>query len=271
MTRLLLVPLCFLAALLNAMPSCAQPSPAALAGFRQYTQAVEARLALQHRSPSGFPAAPPGALPTYEQLTPPAGVALAGAQMHHWRASAFVAGAHLADFEHLLRDLPDYPRHFAPDILRASILRASILPTTISGPPGPAFQATLRVRQKHVLTVVLDTTYDIALERLDARHGFSSSRSTSIREIASAGMPEEHVLSPGEEHGFLWAQNTYWSYREIGGNEGVPGLVLQVESVSLSRAIPTGLGWAVRPFVQSVPRESLAFTLERTALALRTR
>lgn len=265
MTRLPLVPICFLPLLLlYATPSSAQPSPAAVAGFRQYTQSVEARLALQHRSSSGFPAAPPGDRTIYEQLTPADGVLLPGAQMHHWRASTFVPGAHLADFEHLLRDLPDYPRHFAPDILRANI----------SGPPGHAFQATLRVRQKHVLTVVLDATYDIELARLDTRHGFSSSRSTRIREIASAGTPDEHTLSPGEEHGFLWAQNTYWTFREIdseaGKEQGVPGLVLQVETVSLSRAIPTGLGWAVRPFVQSIPRESLAFTLERTAQALRT-
>ena len=69
---------------------------------------------------------------------------------------------------------------------------------------------------------------------------------------------------PSEEHGFLWRLNTYWSYEERDG-----GLYMQVESVSLTRAIPTGLGWAVGPFVESVPRESLEFTLRAACNALR--
>ena len=34
--------------------------------------------------------------------------------------------------------------------------------------------------------------------------------------------------------------NTYWSYEERDG-----GLYMQVESISLTRSIPHGLGWAV--------------------------
>jgi hypothetical protein len=59
--------------------------------------------------------------------------------------------------------------------------------------------------------------------------------------------------------------NTYWAYEERDG-----GLYLQLESVSLTRDLPTGLGWAVRPFVQSVPRESLEFTLRAASAALRS-
>ena len=114
----------------------------------------------------------------------------------------------------------------------------------------------MRVRQKHVITVVMDTSYDITFGRLDARHGYSVSRSTRISEIDSPGTGRERVLSSEEEHGFLWRLNTYWSYEERDG-----GLYMQVESVSLTRSIPTGLGWAVRPYVESVPRESLEFTL----------
>jgi hypothetical protein len=72
------------------------------------------------------------------------------------------------------------------------------------------------------------------------------------------------VLGPGEEHGFLWRMNTYWSYEERDG-----GLYIQIESVSLSRSIPIGLGWAIGPFIESVPRDSLEFTLRATSDALR--
>jgi hypothetical protein len=48
--------------------------------------------------------------------------------------------------------------------------------------------------------------------------------------------------------------NTYWKERN-------GGLYMQIESISLSRPIPAILGWALRPYVESVPRESLEFTL----------
>ena len=84
------------------------------------------------------------------------------------------------------------------------------------------------------------------------------------REAVPGGTVAERALSPSEEHGFLWRLNTYWSYEERDG-----GLYMQIESVSLTRSIPTGFGWLVRPFVESVPRESLEFTLRSMCNALR--
>jgi hypothetical protein len=224
----------------------AQPSPAANAAFDAYAASVESRLDRQHRSPHDFLASVGDAV---ERLTPAAGQPLPGALLHHWRATAFAAGATPASFERLMRDFPAYPRYFAPEVLRAAILQQQ----------PDRLQAEMRVRQHHVLTVVMDTTYDIAFGRLDAQHGYSVSRSTRIDEIDAAGIP----LSPADAHGFLWRQNTYWSYEQRDG-----GLYLQVESLSLSRSIPRGLAWAVRPFVESIPRESLEFTLRATCNAL---
>jgi hypothetical protein len=120
------------------------------------------------------------------------------------------------------------------------------------------------VRQHHVLTVVMDTSYDVVFGRLDARHGYSASRSTRSAEIEGAGTAHERELRADEEHGFLWRLNSYWSYAEADG-----GLYMQIESVSLTRDIPRGLSWIVGPFVQSIPRESLEFTLSATRNALR--
>lgn len=125
-------------------------------------------------------------------------------------------------------------------------------------------EASMRVRQRHVITVVMDTAYDVDFGRLDAQYGYSISRSTRIDEIDSPGTNAERTLNADEEHGFLWRLNTYWSYEERDG-----GLYLQIEAVSLTRSIPHGLGWAVRPYVESIPRESLEFTLRSTCNALR--
>jgi hypothetical protein len=189
-----------------------------------------------------------------EQLTPSGGAALPGALLHHWRGTTFAAGAKADDFERLMKDFNAYPKHFFPQVLQARAAARQ----------GDRMQAVMRVRQRHVITVVMDTAYDISFGRLDAQHGYSVSRSTRISEIESPGTVSEHALNADDEHGFLWRQNTYWSYEERDG-----GLYMQVESLSLTRSIPTGLGWAVRPFVESVPRESLEFTLRAACNALR--
>jgi hypothetical protein len=66
-------------------------------------------------------------------------------------------------------------------------------------------------------------------------------------------------LPPGKDGGYLWRLNSYWRYFDTGR-----GVYVQCEAVSLTRDIPTGLNWLVGPFVQSVPKDSLEFTLQST-------
>lgn len=247
----------------NPLALKAEPSQAATLAFQACTAAVEHRLAMQHAAGSTFlagaddPRLRRGELvlePVSEPGCAEAGAELPGAMLHHWRGTAFVPGAHAAEFQRLLRDLPHYPERFAPEVLQAAVLRGD----------SDHLEAAMRVRQHHGITVVLDTAYEIGFGRLDERHGYSVSRSTRIAEVAAPGTRAEHALSPADEHGFLWRLNTYWSWEECDG-----GVYLQVETVSLSRAIPQGLGWMLRPYVESIPRESLAFTLRSAAAALR--
>ncbi len=241
------------------------PAPEAVAAFNSYVRGIELRLGQQHRLAEGFLAsaasAPQSGVRIHggelvvEQLTPAGGKALPGAMLHHWRGTAFAPGATGADFERLMKDFNGFPRYFSPQVLQARVLTQK----------DDRLQAVMRVRQRHVITVVMDTTYDVMFGRLDERHGYSVSRSTRIAEIDSPGTGRERELRSDEQHGFLWRLNTYWSYEERDG-----GLYLQLESVSLTRSIPRGLGWVVQPFVESVPRESLEFTLRSTANGLRS-
>jgi hypothetical protein len=260
------VALQFLAVLLiPRITLCEAAPPPAVSAFNSYCRNVEARLARQHASAVGFlaPAAvDAGSLDArirrgewiIEQLSPSTRADVSGALLHHWRGTAFAPGATSADFKRLMQDFSAYPQHFSPEVLQASVLMRS----------GEKTQVRMRVRQQHAITVVMDTTYDITFGQLDTRHGYSTSRSTRIAEIDSPGKSTERVLTPQEEHGFLWGLNTYWSYEERGG-----GLYLQIEAVSLTRSIPSGLGWLIRPYIESIPRESLEFTLRSVSSALR--
>jgi hypothetical protein len=263
-----LVRLVFLSVLVAAPSRAfAEAPPAAISAFSAYIGTVESRLAQQHRSQNGFIAPAASASEAseretrlrkgesvIEQLTPSTGVDWPGAMLHDWRGTAFAPGATAADFERLMKDYNAYPRHFSPQVLQARVLAQH----------DDFLHVLMRVRQKHVITVVMDTAYDIVYGRLDAKHGYSISRSTQIQEIESPGSSAERVMGPKEEHGFLWRMNTYWSYEERDG-----GLYMQIESVSLTRSIPNALAWIIRPFVESIPRESLEFTLRAASNALR--
>jgi hypothetical protein len=234
------------------------PTPGAVSGFNSYIRQVEARLDRQHGATEGFLASEDftrmrkGEL-IIERMASSSGADLPGALLHHWRGTAFAAGARAADFEQLMKDFPAYPQRFSPQVVQSRIVSQQ----------GDQYKVLLRVRQHHVITVVMDTAYDITFGRLDRGHGYSMARSTAISEIKSPGTSDERALKPEEEHGFLWRMNTYWSYVEKDG-----GLYMQIESVTLTRSIPTGLGWVIGPFVESIPRESLEFTLRSACDAL---
>lgn len=239
--------------------AAAGPSDAATRAFNTYAGQVESRLEKQHQSPGGFLAAEDwarlrGGEQIIEQVTPPEGTEVPGAMLHHWRGTAFAAGAKAADFERLMKSYSDYPRLYAPQIVTSRV----------TGKDDDHFKVVMRTRQKHVITVVMDMEYDITFGRLDARHGSSRSRSTRISEIESPGTTKERALGPEDSHGFLWRLNTYWSYEERDG-----GLYMQIETVSLSRSVPAAFSWVIKPFVESVPRESLEFTLRATCNALK--
>lgn len=155
-----------------------------------------------------------------------------------------------------MRMIQDYDHEaelYAPEVVRAKAISHT----------GDDFHIYLRLREKGIITVVLDTEHDAHFERLDANREASSSVSTRVQQVENAGGPGEHDLPVGQDGGYLWRINTYWRFLERDG-----GVYVQCESVSLTRNIPTGLGWIVRPLIESIPRDLLRATLEHTRRGL---
>jgi hypothetical protein len=46
------------------------------------------------------------------------------------------------------------------------------------------------------------------------------------------------------------------------------GVYVECRAISLTREVPFGLGWAIEPIIQKLPKESLISTLEATRRAL---
>ena len=135
----------------------------AVSAFEAYAGKVESRLAQQHRSSAGFLADVGSEAAkqndrlhrgevVIEKLTPDNGE-VPGGMLHHWRGTAFVSGATAADFGRLMKNFSTYPQMYSPQVLRAEIVSPQ------ERPVPDHFSATMRVKQKHVITVV--TGYDL--------------------------------------------------------------------------------------------------------------
>jgi hypothetical protein len=169
--------------------------------------------------------------------------------VHHWLATVFVPGGSIETALKLLQDYNDHSEIYAPDVQRSKLLERK----------GNDFRVYYRLRRKKVVTVVMDAYYDVHYRPIQDGRGSSRSYSTKIQEVENPGKSDEKVLPPDTGNGFMWRLNTYWRYQERDG-----GLYIQCEAISLSRDIPAVLAWMIGPYVESVPRESLVFTLGRT-------
>ena len=184
-------------------------------------------------------------------------IAVPGGLIHHWIGTAFVPGATLAQTLAFMQDYDHKVEYFKPDIVRSKILKHE----------GDDYFVLLRFYQKKIITTVIDTDQEVHYHVVDKTHAWSRSNATRVQEVDNPGKSDERLEPEGHDRGFVWKLNTFWRLEEKDG-----GTYLECQAISLSRDIPTGLGWMVGSFVSSVPRESLTFTLTtaRAALAKKT-
>jgi hypothetical protein len=176
-----------------------------------------------------------------------------GGMIHHWVGLAFIPGAKLRDVMGVLQEYNQHAVYYAPDVERSKI----------ESKDGDHFRVFLRFRRHKVVTVVLDTEHDVSYFHDTESRAHSRSSAVRIAQVENAGKSDEREKLPGDDDGFLWRMETWW--RMIGSEDGV---YVQSEVVSLTRDIPAGLAWLIRPYVTSIPKESLAFTLEATRKAV---
>jgi hypothetical protein len=120
-------------------------------------------------------------------------------------------------------------------------------------------------RDAGIITASYNTEHAVEYRRIGTDRAASRSVSTKVAEIADAGTPQEREKPPGEDHGFLWRLNAYWRFEQSGD-----GVLIECESVSLSRSVPLLVRPVVGPIANRIARESLARTL-RSLRAFLTR
>jgi len=172
--------------------------------------------------------------------------------VHDWSAAAFVLGGRKAA---AIAVLEDFSRHGAiyPEVVEGR---------TEQREPGRTL-GYHRLRKKKLLEVNLEVKYQLDVLPAAAGRYATRTAATEIVEIDDAGTKKERRLPPGHDHGFLWRLQTYWTLDETS-----EGLWMEVRSITLTRDVPLALGWAVKPLVRDLPRESLEAMLAATKRAV---
>ncbi len=173
--------------------------------------------------------------------------------IHDWIGAVFIPGATLERTLALVQNYDGHKNVYQPEVIDSKLL----------GRNGNDFRIRLRLLKKKVITVVLNTEHDVRYFPVDATRCHSRSYSSRIAEVEDPGEPGEREKPPGKDHGFLWRLYSYWRFQESDG-----GVWVECQAISLTRDVPTGLGWLIQPIIRDLPKESLIRTLSATRAAL---
>jgi hypothetical protein len=173
-----------------------------------------------------------------------------------WEGSVFVPAVTLDRFRAFLQDYDNYKDSYRPAVIESRLKHRD----------GDQFDVFLRLYKKQALliTVVLNVDYQIEYSFSQPRQMFVVSRSTRIAEVKDPERPGTEEYPVGNDTGYLWRLNSYWRVEEADG-----GVYARCEAVSLSRDAPLGLGFILKGFLGTFPRESMLETLRQTRDRLR--
>lgn len=174
-----------------------------------------------------------------------------GGMVHHWRGAVLIPDVTVDEI------LARVAAPEASDTEQEDVLDSEVLER------GPGFlRLYLKLQRTRFVTVTYDTVHLVRYRRRGTHAASSRSIATRIAELQDAGTPHERQRPPGRDRGFLWRLNSYWRYQQVEG-----GVVVECESLSLSRSIPAVLRFLVAPLVESTARGSM----DRTLVSMRQR
>jgi hypothetical protein len=169
--------------------------------------------------------------------------------VHDWFGAVFIPNTNL----HKVMDiLQNFDRHsqIYPSVVRSRLVERK----------GSDITGYWRLqRQQGLLTIALDVEQEAHYQEVGPGKWICRAYAKNISEVDHPGSAREKKLPSGHGQGFLWRLYAYWSLEAANG-----GVLAECRTLSLSRSIPAAVAWAITPFVQSLPRESLAATLRDT-------
>lgn len=169
-----------------------------------------------------------------------------GGTIHHWRGTLFIRGVQLRALLDSVSD-PTGPR---------AIQQEDVLETRVISRQPDGLRLYLKLQRRSLVSVAYNTEHDVRYQRHSDTRATSRSVATRIAEVDDVGLPSEHERASGTDRGFLWRMNAYWRYEAVPG-----GVIVELDSLTLSRGLPWGTRTVIRPLIELVARESIERTL----------
>ena len=175
--------------------------------------------------------------------------------IHHWRGSVLIPGVTLDDVLHGLMHGANLTK-----------MQNGVVESRVLDRDGDRLDVFLKLRRKQLITVHYNTEHRVRYTRHRADAASSRSVSTRIAELADAGSPAEREKPIGQDRGFMWRLHSYWRYQQTDA-----GVIVECESVSLSRSIPRAVRWMATPIVNRTARQVMTRTLTSMAATMGAR
>ena len=165
--------------------------------------------------------------------------------IHHWRGSIFLPRLTLDDVLHGVQS-PLRQEDLQEDVIESRVLERDA--------DGCVCFSSSSARSSSPCTSIQSTKCDTrATTPGGPRAAASRRRSPSWR---MPGRRRSARSRSAIDRGFPWRLNSYWRYEAVDG-----GVIVECESITLSRSIPSLVRWMVTPMINSAARESMARTL----------
>jgi hypothetical protein len=215
------------ACVLMVPAAAAAQSAAALTAWERYVAATEQRLDRERMSKGPRGSASEAIAASGES------VHVTSATISDWRSSVFIRGVTV---DQLLQRL-QHPGTPPP--------QDDIVSSRVMARGDDSLRVSIRLVRRAIVTVTYDTEHEMRFYRWSPRLATARSVATRIEEVG------------GSDHGFLWRLHSYWRYEQT--NDGV---WVDLESLTLSRDVPSLVRPIAAPLVTRIARESVVRTLD---------
>jgi len=249
---------------LATIPACPLPaqlvvklSPETVAAFEAYAHQVESQLDerwkgkksfLYIEDDQGIRQQVLGGELFIKQMNDGSPVEIKDGLIHDWLGAVYIPNTSIERVVNILEDF-DQHKDIYPAVSKSQTLQRK----------GNNVKGYWRLQQKGLVPVILDVQEDAHYTRLGPGEWKGQNYARDITEVDTGLFTRGRKFPLGEGHGYLWRLYGYWSLQSFNG-----GVLAECRTLSLSRGIPQGLAWAVGPYVQKMPQDSLTSTLRET-------
>jgi putative flippase GtrA len=232
-------------------------SPATLAAWRSYASILDARQARAGPDGAFFASTTPDWMGRVRagdvHIEKIETGAVPGGRIHHWVGAVFVPSLTVPAVIDRLERYAGQESELYEDVVASKLMARD----------GDRLTVYMKLRRTSIITVTYNTEHAIEYRRISGSRAMGRSVATRIAELDDGATAREREKPAAEDRGFLWGLNAYWRYEATSG-----GVLIECESVSLSRPVPLLIRPLANPIVDRIARESLERTLRSLRAAL---